>query len=175
MQPRAFWRPLDRAELPLLKLVERTRLGGAVEGATRLVTRAGEHGAAWYVLAGVAAAVDVPRRERWLRTSAIVAGTYAVSTGVKLLARRQRPPIAAHGTKTGLSFPSSHAATSFAAARAISAVEPRASLPAYTLAVAFAGSRLHFCVHYPSDIVAGALLGDAIARATVPRVIEVSA
>lgn len=165
MEPRAFWRPLDRAELPVLEWVERTRLGGAVEEATRAITKAGEHGLAWYAIAGASAAADVPRRERWLRAGASVAGVYAASTALKLIARRQRPPVAALGTKTGLSFPSSHATTSFAAARLMSSIEPRGKLGYYGLAAAFAGSRLHFCVHYPSDIVAGALLGDLAGRA----------
>ena len=165
MQPRAFWRPLDRAELPILEWVERVRAGGAIEGATRALTKAGEHGIAWYAIAGAAAAADAPRREKWLRAGASVAGVYAASTALKLVARRQRPPVAALGTKTGLSFPSSHATTSFAAARLMSGIEPRGKLAYYGLAVALAGSRLHFCVHYPSDIVAGAVLGDAAGRA----------
>jgi undecaprenyl-diphosphatase len=170
---RPFWRSLDAAELPLLKAVERVRLGGPVDRATGVLTEIGEHGLAWQAIALTAAAADKPRRKQWLGVAAIVAGTYAVSTGIKLAAGRQRPPIAARGTISGLSFPSSHTATSFAAARAITAVEPRAEVPAYALAAAFAASRIHFCVHYPSDIAAGAALGDAIARATVPRVIRV--
>jgi undecaprenyl-diphosphatase len=59
-------------------------------------------------------------------------------------------------TKTQLSFPSSHAMTSFAAVRAFR--EPKL----YALAVPLALSRLYLGVHYPSDIVAGAALGTLI-------------
>lgn len=165
MEPRAFWRPLDRAELPVLEWVERVRFGGVVEDATRAITKAGEHGLAWYAIAGVAAAADAPRRDKWLRAGASVAGAYAASTALKLFARRQRPPVAAVETRTGLSFPSSHAVTSFAAARLMTGIEPRGKLAYYGFAAAFAGSRLHFCVHYPSDIAAGAALGDLAGRA----------
>lgn len=175
MARRKFWKPLDAAELPILKAVERVRMGGGVDSATRLLTRAGEHGLAWYAITGAAAALDRPRRKEWVAAGAVVAGSYAFSTAIKLIAQRERPPIAALGTPTGLSFPSSHTITSFAAARAIAAVEPRAALPARGLAVAFAASRLHFCVHYPSDIAAGAAIGDLFARATVPLVIEARA
>jgi membrane-associated phospholipid phosphatase len=94
-----------------------------------------------------------------------VAVVYGLNTALKLLARRQRPPIAALGTPTALSFPSSHAATSFAAARLFSEIEPGARPLFYFAALNVVGSRLHFCVHYPSDLLAGAALGDAAARA----------
>ena len=65
-------------------------------------------------------------------------------------------------TVSRLSFPSAHATTSFAAARAFSAVAPGA--PLYAVAGAFALSRPYLGVHYPSDVVAGAVLGTAIAE-----------
>lgn len=168
--PRGCWRLLDRVELPLLKLVERVRLGGRVQQATAVITRAGEHGAVWYVIAGTASLVDQPRRDRWRQAGLTVAGTYVVGSAFKLAARRARPPLSAIGTETALSFPSLHAATSFAAARTSSALLPLpfAKLP-FVGALAVTASRLHFCVHYPSDLLAGAALGDAIGRATVRR------
>lgn len=167
VEPRAFWRGFDRAELPLLKGVERVRSGGAVERATELLTIAGEHGAIWYVVGGMAALADAPNRGRWTRALGAVGLIYLASTLLKLVARRRRPPLAGHKTVTALSFPSSHAVTSFAAARLFATIEPRARLPLYAGATAITASRLHFCVHYPSDLLAGAALGDLAARATV--------
>lgn len=170
LKPCACWRPLDIVELPLLKLVERVRLGGHANTATAVITRAGEHGAVWYLVAGAASAVDEPRAERWRQAGLTAAAAYLAGSALKLLARRARPPLASIGTETALSFPSLHAATSFAAARAFSELlpEPLNRAP-HAAAAAVTASRLHFCVHYPSDLVAGALLGDAIGRATVAR------
>lgn len=170
LEPRAFWRPLDRAELPLLKGVAKVRLGGPAEQAATFITRIGEHGGFWYAAAGAASMVDRRQASRWQQTALVVLAGYGVSTAVKLVARRSRPPIAAIGTETGLSFPSSHTVTSFAAARMFSYLLPASARPAvYVMAALFPASRLHFCVHYPSDIAAGAALGDAVGRATVRR------
>jgi undecaprenyl-diphosphatase len=65
-------------------------------------------------------------------------------------------------TVTRLSFPSAHATTSFAAARAYAGLAPAWAL--YAGAAAFAVSRPYLGVHYPSDVLAGALLGSAIAE-----------
>ena len=67
-------------------------------------------------------------------------------------------------TMSDLSYPSAHAATSVAAARRLSETLPAA--PLWALAVALAGSRLYLGVHYPTDTVAGAALGGAVAELT---------
>ncbi|MBJ7459056.1 MAG: phosphatase PAP2 family protein [Thermoleophilaceae bacterium] len=169
LQYRSIWKPLDKLELPLLKWVERVRAGGVIERATRVITESGQHGAVWFAIAGVAASRDEQRRDRWIGAGVKVAGVYAATTALKLIARRQRPPIAALGTPTALSFPSSHATTSFAAARLFSEIAPGARPLFYFAAVNVTGSRLHFCVHYPSDLIAGAVLGDLAARAISPN------
>ena len=117
----------------------------------------GEHGGVWIAGGIVAALVDAPRRRRWLRAVALVAASYGISTSIKLVVRRRRPdlpdlpPLMA--TPTQLSFPSSHAVTSFAAARAF-------GVPLlWGAAVPMALSRLYLGVHYPSDVAAGAALG----------------
>ena len=63
-----------------------------------------------------------------------------------------------------LSYPSAHTATSVAGARRLSETLPAA--PLWLLAAALAGSRVYLRVHHPSDIVAGAALGAAVAELT---------
>jgi undecaprenyl-diphosphatase len=101
-----------------------------------------------------------------------VLGTYVANTVVKFTVRRRRPVLPGlpplTGTTTGLSFPSAHAATSFAGALAYR----RMGLPAAPLlaaAGAMAASRVYLGVHYPSDVIAGAALGTALAAAITSR------
>lgn len=101
-------------------------------------------------------AIALARGDRRALRAIVV--TYAVNTILKLIVRRRRPPGQAVSTPTQLSFPSAHASTSFAGARALSR-GGMAPAPLYGLASALSASRLYLGVHYPSDVLAGAALG----------------
>jgi undecaprenyl-diphosphatase len=60
---------------------------------------------------------------------------------------------------TDYSFPSGHAMSSFAAANIIFHANMELGIAAYILAALIAFSRLYLYVHYPSDILAGIILG----------------
>jgi len=129
-------------------------------------SRTGEHALCWFALGAGGAAVDPARRSRWLRGTQIVAAAYVVNYGVKLAVRRPRPEFPGlpdlTPTVSRLSFPSAHATTSFAAARAYRGLVPSRLL--YAAAFGFMLSRPYLGVHYPGDVLAGAALGTAIAE-----------
>jgi undecaprenyl-diphosphatase len=90
------------------------------------------------------------------------------ATGLKYAFGRDRPPlryvqpeplVTVPGTP---SFPSGHAATSFACAVVLAGAAPRLRWPLFVLAALVAWSRVYVGVHYPLDVVAGAALGLAV-------------
>ena len=63
---------------------------------------------------------------------------------------------------TSSSFPSGHTASAFAFATAVTADVPILAVPLFGLATAVGYSRVHTGVHYPADVMAGAILGVAV-------------
>jgi undecaprenyl-diphosphatase len=95
----------------------------------------------------------------------LLAGLLKNATGEERPAFRYPEPRALlHVPNTG-SFPSGHAATSFACATVLSVFAPRLAPGFLVLAAAIGFSRVYVGVHYPLDVVGGAVLGVAIAAA----------
>jgi undecaprenyl-diphosphatase len=112
------------------------------------------------------ALVDRPRRPLYVRAIMTVAGAYLANQAIKLVVRRRRPALPGLEpllrTHSRLSYPSAHATTSFAAARALSTVWP--AVPLYGGAALMTLTRPYVGVHYPTDVLAGAALGTAVAE-----------
>jgi len=67
---------------------------------------------------------------------------------------------------TSRSFPSGHSAAAFAFATGVGNVSPTAAAPLRALAAVVGYSRVHTGVHYPGDVLVGALLGTTLAQLT---------
>jgi undecaprenyl-diphosphatase len=115
---------------------------------------------------GVAIVLAVLRRRPAIFLTVVaadVAAELAADLG-KAIVHRHRPfehqlgpPSSTH------SFPSGHAATSFACATVLSFYAPRLRVPLFVLATLIGLSRVYNGLHYPTDVLAGAVLGVLVA------------
>ena len=150
-------------EVAALRAVQH-RLGTpAGVGVARGMSLFGEHAAGWIALGALGAAVDAPRRRQWGTAVAAVVAAHGASIVVKRVVRRRRPHdpgIAVHvGTPSRLSFPSSHASSTTAAALLYGGLTGAAATVPGVLVPGMALSRLVLGVHYPTDVLAGSVLG----------------
>jgi undecaprenyl-diphosphatase len=112
----------------------------------------------------------------FLLTAATVWSADLVTLGLKALVGRDRPFVTVPEadplvrSTIGQSFPSGHAATSFAGAVVLTYLFPRGWPAFFTLAAAVAFSRVYVGVHYPTDILAGAVVGTAVGLLAVSAV-----
>ena len=121
----------------------------------------------WLTIAAAMAVFGGHRaRQAALRGAVAIAITSTlVNLPLKYVARRDRPPrrrfdrplpISMPGS---FSFPSGHSASAFAFATGVGLEHPWMALPILPLASAVAYSRVHLRVHYPFDVLAGAIIG----------------
>jgi undecaprenyl-diphosphatase len=95
----------------------------------------------------------------------------ATSYALRYAIGRDRPPVrfaephALVHVPGNPSFPSGHAATSFACAALLAWLTPLPRVPLFVLAALIAFSRVYDGVHYPLDVVGGAVLGLLVATA----------
>lgn len=114
------------------------------------------------------------RRAAFIGLASVAATSAFVNLVVKPLGRRPRPdrvgeevPAARHvEMPTSRSFPSGHTAAAVAFAGGVGSVLPAAGIPLHALAALVAYSRVHTGVHYPGDVLAGAVIGAMIADVT---------
>src|SRR2546423_2457593 len=110
----------NQQEIALLSAVQRRIAVPQVVTAARGLSYFGEHALGWLALGALGALFDRRRRKDWLVSAAAVAAAHGTSIAVKRVVRRHRPsdPAVAvlAGTPSQLSFPSSHAAATTAAA-----------------------------------------------------------
>jgi len=156
---------MGAADVALLRVLRTRGHTPALEAAAVGLARVGEHAVIWHAVAVAGGLIDRDRRPLYLHTIRAVGVTQFVTSAIKLGFRRARPAIedlpALMPTASELSYPSAHASTAFATAPALGGG------PAlYALSGVSALSRPYLCLHYPPATLAGAALGDALARIT---------
>jgi membrane-associated phospholipid phosphatase len=136
-----------------------------LEGAAVALGKAGNNGLVWVILGATLALIDNDRWESWLICALLGPLAIGLNYAIKLAVKRPRPVLEdlppLGGAPSSLSFPSAHATSSFACATAMTRIDSEAAV-LFALAFAIAACRPYLGMHYPSDVVAGALLGTAL-------------
>jgi undecaprenyl-diphosphatase len=123
----------------------------------------------WLVIAAVAALLPDKRMGAWRLALAVGLTVLIVEGAIKPAIDRARPfdvlsdVQVIHTRPATSSLPSGHTAYAFAGALAAGRVFPSARVAMWTLAALIAVSRVYVGVHWPSDLLAGALIGVACA------------
>ncbi len=157
---------MQQLELGILDWIQANLRCGALDVLMPALSWTCNHGEIWIVLAAVLLAVKRYRRQGLAVGCALVTDLVLCNLILKPLVGRVRPFVV-HPVEllvpppTDASFPSGHTAASFAAVFALKASGSPLWKPALAVAVAMAFSRLYLYVHWPSDVLFGALVGAA--------------
>ena len=138
----------------------------ALDGPISRLSNAANGGWLWIAVAAAVAVIG-GRRGRRASLRALLALGVASATAnlaVKSLAHRRRPERSREDARgvampASSSFPSGHTASAFSFATAITSETPWLALPLFGVATLVGYSRVHAGVHYPSDVIAGSVLG----------------
>lgn len=176
MTPTEWTEELNRLDLAAYAAIATTPTPMA-DTAFRRLSRAADHSKLWLGCSALLAAFGGERGRRAAENGLASIGltSAVVNIALKPLANRHRPDRSAldvpvtrqvampHST----SWPSGHSASAFAFAAGVGEAWPLVGVPLSFVASLVAYSRVHTGVHYPSDTIAGAVAGLALAPVAV--------
>jgi membrane-associated phospholipid phosphatase len=146
----------------------------SLDSAMRRLSRAADHGKLWVATAAVLTLLGGPGGRLAARRGLVSLGIASGFANLlaKPLATRRRPARQEAEELTrrhvqmprSSSFPSGHTASAFAFASGAASAQPILSAPLRALAMLVGYSRVHTGVHYPADVLAGALIGVSAAE-----------
>jgi undecaprenyl-diphosphatase len=168
---RAATKAIARFDTAIDTRVDRLRGHPHLDRLMYAASELGDFSLIWHLVSATRALGPDRRLAHAVRMAAVLGTESALVNGpVKSLFRRHRPaweqerPRRLRRPRT-TSFPSGHASSAFTAAGVLSQNDPLWPLY-YAIAAVVAGSRVYVKIHHPSDVVAGALLGVALAALT---------
>ena len=173
--PAGWLEDAERIDVALYAAIAQTPTP-ALDRAMARLSRAANYSRLSLVSAAVLAATGgrSGRRAATMGLASVAVTLSVVNIGLKPLGRRRRPdraaeqvPVARHvRMPSSTSFPSGHSAAAIAFATGVGHVLPPTAIPLHGLAALVAYSRVHTGVHYPGDVVVGALMGTVLAQLT---------
>ena len=136
----------------------------ALTAVLSVITHLADSGAMWILLAVLLLIFKKTRRGGAAVALALIIDVVVVNLLLKNIVARPRPFAAMDfepliSPPSGWSFPSGHSAVSFSAAVALCFHWRKWGIAALVLAFFIAASRVYLLVHYPTDVVAGIIIG----------------
>ncbi|NLJ31230.1 MAG: phosphatase PAP2 family protein [Clostridiales bacterium] len=152
-------------DIQILNFVQEHCHNGLTDFIFPLITSLGNFGAVW-IAAAVALLISKKYRAWGVMLLAVLLLTHVLGEYlIKPIVARPRPFLAFPGRillirpPAGYSFPSGHTATAFCSAVILWKADRRFGISAAVLAALIAFSRVFLFVHYPTDVLAGLILG----------------
>lgn len=164
---------IQELDFMVLNYIREHLRNGFLDNIMPMITMLGNMGIFWVAVALVISAKAKYRRCSITMLAGMVIGVIIGNLIIKNIIQRDRPCWINEiedmliANPQDFSFPSGHTMSSFIAAAILFHYDKRLGIPSFGIAVLIAFSRLYLYVHFPSDIVGGALLGIVIAGMTV--------
>lgn len=152
-------------DLEILEFIQTYLRNDVFDAVMPLITKLGDRGIVWIICSVLLLLFPRTRKAGAAAAASLILEALCCNVILKPLAARPRPY---HVTAeiqllipplSDYSFPSGHTGAAFAVASALFFMKNRLWIPALILSVLIGFTRLYLYVHYPSDVLAGALLG----------------
>ena len=146
---------------------------GFFDNVMPIITTFGNLGIFWVVVALIISAKKKYRRCSVTMMIGMIIGVVLGNFIVKNIVRRERPCWINEigdmliAIPQDYSFPSGHTLSSFISATILTYYDKRFAVPSFSVAILIAFSRMYLYVHFPTDIMGGAVLGVGIAIMTI--------
>lgn len=160
---------MNEFELKILDFIRENLTCPFLDAVMPVITKFGDGGTFWIASAIILICFKKTRKTGFSVGLALLTGFIIGNLVLKNVVGRIRP----YDLNTDIeilikalsdySFPSGHTLASFEAATAMLIRDKRLGIPAMILAVLIAFSRLYLYVHYPTDVLAGIIIGILIA------------
>lgn len=158
---------ITQIDLSILEWIQAHLRCGFLDVFAPLITLFGEGGVFWIALTVLLLVIPKTRKYGLAMFFALALDVLLCNLIIKPLVARPRPYTYRPELEllveklSDFSFPSGHTAVAFAGAVALLRSRTRWGIPAVILAALIGLSRLYLYVHYPTDVLCGALLGAA--------------
>ena len=156
---------LSMQELGILDFIQEHFRCGFLDWFFPTITKLGDSGIFWILLAVIFLLFRKTRKTGLMMGVALLCGLIVGNLTLKPLIHRIRPydlnpeAILLIDRLNDFSFPSGHTLSSFEGATVLMIRDKRFGIPSMVIAVCIALSRLYLYVHYPTDVLTGAILG----------------